>query len=1240
VRARVVAPFLLTAAALCAAGWVMGRSPDVSVTFEADVAEGASLADDAGSGTLAARSQGAVVLAPSRGAAGRVEGEVRHAGKPASARVMLFEVSAAAALTDPDWAPDPLAPLVPTQAFLDAEPVASTEAGPDGRFGFDRVETGIYDVVAIGDSGARAAGRARLACAGERVVVHLSLRGGGRFELHGHAVHADGRPFHGYALPVPALDYDQAFPRAASPVPIDEEGRFTLTGLDRGPISVLVYVPGALAVRSHVVVLPTPTTLELVVDAGMHEVVGRVVSDQDGAPIAGATVATSVWPTGGLAHLESRALTDGDGRFRVLAPTGFTDYAVEAAGYARLEISRWLPEGDGFEFRLARTGRVVGRVLAKADGSPVEGVPVYARTSDGTREHATSGADGRYELASLAPGEVLVVAFGEGWVIDGFERANGRFSPFAIELEPGATVTVDLHVARAASAKGKVVDAAGKPVAGAQVTWERKLPGGDNDSELGFLGSAQAVATQADGTFTVAALMPGCVHTFHATGPERSSGVSESIRVEADRPATVEIHLGAARFADVTVHDRAGEPVAGIAVSASHQVNQNCWSCEQDALTDASGLARIGPLDPGVYTFGASNEAFGSVESPESGGPEGSTDPIHVELTVDRTHAVAGTVRYRDGTPVAGGSVEIAGGENSTRTEISESGEFRVTGLSDQPLELRVRLDWNSEPVEKIEVKAGDEAVRVVVAAEKRERLVVRVVDDDGRPVGGGSYILHQRWEGNSDEDNGSFNEGRLVLPPPRHDWFLLVYGARAQGGGAAPFGPAIVGPFAPATHEALVKLPAGRTIDGVVRAPGGGGVRGVRVAAAMKGLAEPYAEFHGEAASTRTDEAGRFRLTGLGAGTHTLGLTVGAPWRVAEPVDAEAGATGVVLTLVAGDSVHPIVVDADGRPVAGAYVKLTLNNVTVADADTDREGRASLDGLDAQKPHLLEITPPFTRNDVLRLVRKDWLPTSDTLALARGMSLAGVVRDADGRPVPEARVGVSAPGVDGQSTWTTINGTFHFSSLPEGKVSLAATVEGPPKRTSGPVTALAGSTDVTIALDRSATLTVHVNSPRGIPDDTYLRAEEDGAGSDTHWETLDEEGRATLTALKPEATYTLSTCLELEGGGTLVAIAKGVRADGRTVELTPVDGLRVTGRLRLPPGAARVRVWAETEGVSRSGVVDEDGRFVVEGVYAGACTVTAAARSATGERLSGSGKVEAGGAVEIELVAEKSRSK
>ena len=1164
---------------------------------------------------------------------GRIEGEVRRAGALVPAHVTLYEVGRADPFTNPDWMPETSDVLVPSEEFLTTTPVAIAEADAVGHFGFPDVPAGTYDVVAHSDAGGSGSARVAVPCEGALTMARIELRGGGPMTLAGHAVHADGRPFRGFACPFTAVDDASHFPREASPVATDEDGRFTLKGLDPGPITVLVFKPGTFVARSHVVVLPSAAEFEIVVDASTHEVSGRVVADKDEQPVAGATVLTTLWSPSGLQLIQSRAVTDAEGRFKVAALSGLTWYLVEAPGFAALGVNRWLPEGTGFEFRLVKAGRIVGRVTSKVDGSPVEGVPVYAVDGrDRPGPHAVSKADGRYELTDVAPGDVLVVAFGAGYVVEGFAKASGRYNPLLIPLEPGATATLDLVVSRAAHAKGKVLDVTGKPVAGAKVEWTREMPGGTEDTVFGFLAAAQAVATTADGQFVIGTLAPAFSYRFKASSPGTSEGAAGPVRVDLATSDEIEIRLGAARFAEVLVRQLGGGPIAGVNAYVYSQTDGDDWHTHASGLTDANGIARLGPLPAGPLNISAWSDGFRAGEDATAGGPEGNTDLIHAELVLERAFAVAGTVRYADDSPFAGAGLELEGRGDPSNTDADAEGNFRFTGLERETFELRVKAQGGGEVIQTAHVEAGDEHVKIVVKVAKKERLLVHVVDGDGKAVAHASYrLLSRQPNGSTGSDDGTFEEGRLSLEPMPNEWFLFVYGARSAGGGPLALGPAVAGPFAAKVREAEVRLPPGERIEGIVKAPDGHGVRGVRVSATFKDLETPFNGVDLEAAAARTDEHGRFKLGGLGVGAYEVRVTVGGSYGATEPVEAKSGCLDLVLTLTQGDSAEPIILDADGKPVVGAYVKATFNDLFV-DSDTDGEGRAVLEGLDAKVGYALMIQPPRSRSDVLLRSINPWTPSSDPITLARGLKLSGMVQDADGRPAADAEVKIQCASGGNYSTNASANGTFEFRRVPEGEVTVTAQIDGPPKRFARAIKALAGASDVVVKLAATSELIVHIEASKPIPEDTYARVRETTSG-ETDWETVDSTGHATFAGLKPDGKYVVSVEVSFEGeASSQIGVARDVRGDAKTLELKLTSGLSVTGRIRLPVGATNVRIVATMDGNGRGGTVEEDGRYTVGGLTAGPCEVSAYARSADGKHLRASATVEAGGTVDLDL--------
>lgn len=98
--------------------------------------------------------------------------------------------------------------------------------------------------------------------------------------------------------------------------------------------------------------------------------------------------------------------------------------------------------------RAQRTGTVTGVVVSRPGGSPIAGARVAV---EGSTHSATTDPAGRYRLAGVGAGDRYLLATARG-------RAPGRA---AARVHPGATVTVDFHLAAgSALLPGLVVSAA------------------------------------------------------------------------------------------------------------------------------------------------------------------------------------------------------------------------------------------------------------------------------------------------------------------------------------------------------------------------------------------------------------------------------------------------------------------------------------------------------------------------------------------------------------------------------------------------------------------------------------------------------------------------------------------------------------------------------------------------------------------------------------------------------------
>jgi protocatechuate 3,4-dioxygenase beta subunit len=397
-----------------------------------------------------------------------------------------------------------------------------------------------------------------------------------------------------------------------APVPTDEDGRFTIRWLSPGAHRLLFAAPGFQSETLYAEV-PNPRDLVFVVDEEWIDLAGRVVAAADDAPVAGAEVVVSGF------RARSSATTNRDGRFRLRAPPQGHLY-VEADGYAMWAWPLLDSEIRDAEIRLVPRSRLRGRVVAAEDGRPVAGVPVFADD----RETLTD-EDGTFAFADVPIGKVSVAVCGNGWVSERITQAteNG-FDPLALVLRPGERTETVIRVVRSAAIAGRLTDAAGRPVAGAEVEMGPDLSGRAHprfgnahpptSCQYGFP-VERRVATAADGTFRIGGLEPGVTYLISAWPPGEMKVAARAVARSDDAPH-VELVLPERFRLPVRVVDaESGEPLADVEV----------WIQRAGSgTTEADGRAVLDPAPAGPVSVFASKVGCTIVERqvwPERGEP-------------------------------------------------------------------------------------------------------------------------------------------------------------------------------------------------------------------------------------------------------------------------------------------------------------------------------------------------------------------------------------------------------------------------------------------------------------------------------------------------------------------------------------------------------------------------------------------------------------------------------------------
>jgi hypothetical protein len=152
----------------------------------------------------------------------------------------------------------------------------------------------------------------------------------------------------------------------------------------------------------------------------------------------------------------------------------------------------------------------------------------------------------------------------------------------------------------------------------------------------------------------------------------------------------------------------------------------------------------------------------------------------------------------------------------------------------------------------------------------------------------------------------------------------------------------------------------------------------------------------------------------------------------------------------------------------------------SVSDDSTDGAGRARLRSLRQDTFYRLEVSAR-EKDEAIPYKVDHWTPADTVARLERGYVVEGVVRDRDGKPVEDAKVGLWK-GEQREAESTDEEGRFRFDELPEGTFPMDAARSykelggepGPNART-----VAAGTRDVAFTLDPGVPLVLRGHGSR-----------------------------------------------------------------------------------------------------------------------------------------------------------------
>lgn len=519
-------------------------------------------------------------------------------------------------------------------------------------------------------------------------------------------------------------------------------------------------------------------SLQPVVTLAGHVVDGR------GKPVAGAVVTATEAAAGGLGGPGQmrivrrifsggdggalRSRTDAAGAFRLeVLPRHVYTLRARHADFApgSLEVAERLEPGSsrrGLKIVLHAGQRAYGRV-ASAAGAPIVGAtlelvpaaegparPFPAFLLGNAEEKgiaAASDAEGRFSFDHLTPGRFDIKASAEGFApltVRGIVIADQQeaIDLGTVTLAPGAVLT------------GFVVDARGKPVAGAAVSLaEARGLGGRvviRGPRRSLGGDEREVRTQADGSFSFRNLTPG--EAVDLTARKKGLLTASASRVKVPPAEPLRLTLQAAARLSGRVVDDQGTPV-GVAPVWILPADGDRFGDVASLFTetDEEGKFVFETLEPGKVGVRANARGYLTSEARYVEVAVG-REVSGVELVVKRGAVIEGIVTTSAGAPAAGAEVSLQSptsfdrgimidlGAAAARGEADGDGHYRLEGVAEGAQSVAAELSGHQRAVRDLDVQPGTN--RLDLRLGEGLRVSGRVVDGAGNPIAGAQVAL------------------------------------------------------------------------------------------------------------------------------------------------------------------------------------------------------------------------------------------------------------------------------------------------------------------------------------------------------------------------------------------------------------------------------------------------------------------------------------------------------------------
>lgn len=834
--------------------------------------------------------------------------------------------------------------------------------------------------------------------------VRIEVRGGEGRPVPRALVRWDGRPL---AVTGPDGRLELAAPEGDSTVTVESREGW------RAQVVVPVGASGIVPVR-----LKPP-----------GKIGGKVVEADTGRPVAGALV-WGGWPMAGPAVRSGEA-----GAFEVEAPP-LPGSWVNATAVGYFPGERQLAAKGAATLKLEPAATLLGQVV-DPEGRPVAGAWIAAdppqRRDGGSRQSTSrSQEDGGFRLQGLLYGGVYELTA----VREGFARSK---APATVAPRGKPSSRVRIVLSEGHTATGRVVDAEGQPVEGAEV----QLLDPKHDRE------ESRATTGPDGRFDLRRLEPGR-KMLRAGHPDHAPVFLPRIEIAKETPVfdLGTVTLPASGTIEGRVTDTRGRPLEGAEVRAFPAARERMpgWifgggERSGGVRTRPDGTFRIERLERGAR-FNVTAKHPGYVHADVPGVEAPTEEPIRIEMKAALT--LAGQVVNPEGAPVPDAAVAqvedspLGGTSIDTAASTDSDGRFRVTGLSPGSLDLIVTADgYSARRLRAIPIPEAGKPEDLRIILERGSVLEAHVTDAEGLPVPD-VYVQAKPevWPDSAEIENRMFlhqfihtdaeGRSRLQVPAPG------TYEVSASHQHRSATVKVVAGP---GVTPVELRLPPGVEISGLVLSREGAPAVGAYVLAVLQGERKKL--------SIQVQADGTFVIKEAPDGLYQL-TARDREGRSSQPRDLP----------VAGHSVSglELVIDQDSQltTLSGRVTGLppeSLRGIQVealpaqhppygGTTATGAGGEYQFDKLD---PGEWTVTARSPHGQAQGTVRLDpGVPAVLDLEIAPGLTLSGRVL-LDGAPLAGAQIRIWSQGEGGGVESTAYDGTFRIHGLRPGPQILVA---------------------------------------------------------------------------------------------------------------------------------------------------------------------------------------------------------